>query len=484
MDNNAYDLVVIGGGTAGLVAAVGAVGTGARVLLAEEHRTGGDCLWTGCVPSKTLIAAARRAHDLRTADEVGLAPVEPAVDLARVMDRVQEAIATIEPHDSPGRLQREGVEVARARARFVAPGRVDVGGRTVTFRTALVATGSRPSVPPIDGLADVDVLTSDDVWDLRTLPDRLVVLGAGPIGVELGQAFARLGSHVTVVEMALRVLPTVDADAAAVVADRLAAEGVDVRVGTRAVRAEPGLLVVRGADERGLPTTDEISFDRLLVATGRRPRTEDLGLDAVGVEVDRDGHVVVDDTMATTGDHVWAAGDVTGTMPFTHVASNQAGLVVTNALFKLRREFHPERMPWTIFTDPEVAHVGMTEAEARSEWGDRAVVRRHDFANVDRAVTGAVTTGFAKLVATPRGKLVGATIVGESAGEAIAEQVAWLSSGASLTTMAGATHAYPTMAEGPWSAAVAHARESLSGPRARRFLVPVLAALRRVDHAG
>ncbi len=478
-----HDLVVVGGGTAGLVGAIGAATTGARVLLAEEHRTGGDCLWTGCVPSKSLVAAARRAHDLRTADAVGLPPVEPDVDLGRVMDRVHEAIAILAPHDSPDRLEREGVEVVPARARFVAPGRIDVGGRSVAYRAALVATGSRPSLPDVEGLATAEALTTDTLWDLRVLPDHLLVLGAGPVGVELAQAFRRLGSRVTLVEAATRILPDVDADAAAVVAERLSAEGVDVRTATRPTRVRDGVLTATRTDGRGVPTVDRVAFDRLLVATGRTPRTDDLGLASVGVDLDAAGHVVVDDTMATTGDHVWAAGDVTGTMPFTHVAAAQGGLVVTNALFRLRRRFRPERIPWTIFTDPEVAHVGMTESAARARWGDAAVVRRHDVAEVDRAVTGAVPHGFAKLVASPRGRLVGATVVGEAAGEAIAEQVAWVSTGASLTTMAAATHAYPTMAEGPWTAAVDHLRDTVSRPGARMVLAPVLAGLRRVDHA-
>lgn len=475
-----YDLVVLGGGTAGLVASIGAASTGARVLLAEEHRTGGDCLWTGCVPSKSLIAAARRAHDLRTADEVGLDPVEPTIDLARIMDRVHDVIATIEPHDSPERLRREGVEVVEARARFVAPGVVDVGGRRVSFRAALVATGSRPALPPVEGLDTVEALTSDTLWDLRELPGRLVVLGAGAIGVELAQAFARLGSEVTIVEVADRVLPAVDVDAAGVVARTLATEGVDVRVATRAVRVREGSLTVADADG----VEHELAFDRLLVATGRTPRTRDLGLDLVGVDLDEGGHVVVDDTMATTGDHVWAAGDVTGTMPFTHVASAQGGLVMTNALFRLRRRFDPGRTPWVVFTDPEVAHVGMTEAEARAEWGEDAIVHRQDHDDVDRALTGAVTAGFTKVVADSKGRLVGATIVGDTAGEAIAEQVAWLHDGASLTTIASATHAYPTMAEASTMAAVEQVRAQFASPRMRALLRPVLATLRRFDVPG
>jgi pyruvate/2-oxoglutarate dehydrogenase complex dihydrolipoamide dehydrogenase (E3) component len=264
-----YDLVVVGGGTAGMTAAVGAAGVGARVLLAEQERTGGDCLWTGCVPSKSLIAAARRAHDMRTADRVGLSPVEPEVDLERVMDRVHDVIATIGPHDSPERLRAQGVEVVQARASFERPGVVRVGDRPVRYRAALVATGSTPALPPVDGLAEAEPLTSDSLWGLRELPQRLVVLGGGPIGCELGQAFARLGSHVTIVEMADRLLPPAEPEAGELVAQVLRREGVDVRTATRAVRARQGELVVAGSDG----TTSTLAFERLLVGDGRSPRT-------------------------------------------------------------------------------------------------------------------------------------------------------------------------------------------------------------------
>jgi pyruvate/2-oxoglutarate dehydrogenase complex dihydrolipoamide dehydrogenase (E3) component len=472
-----YDLVVIGGGTAGMTAAVGAAGVGARVLLAEADRTGGDCLWTGCVPSKSLIAAARRAHDMRTADRVGLAPAETEVDLQRVMGRVHSVIATIEPHDSPERLRAQGVEVVASRARFLRPGRIEVDGRQVRYRSALIATGSTPALPPVDGLDEVAPLTSDTLWDLKELPERLVILGGGPIGCELGQAFARLGSRVTIVEMADRLLPSVDPEAGEVVAGTLRTEGVDVRVATRAVRATDGRVVVAGPD--GVETV--LGFDRLLVATGRRPRTEGLGLPAVGVALNEQGFVRIDDRMRTTGRNVFAAGDVTGRMPFTHVAGVQGGLVVTNALLRLHRTVDEERIPWVVFTDPEVAHVGVTEDEARRRWGTEAIVTRHDYDAVDRAITQDRTTGFAKLVADPRGRLVGATIVGEGAGESIAEMVAWIHSGGKLRDIGGAVHAYPTLSEGPWRAALEHLRDRYLSPRTRRWTRPVLAALRHLD---
>ena len=468
-----YDLVVIGGGTAGLNAAVGAAGVGARVLLAEEHRTGGDCLWTGCVPSKALIASARRAHAMRTADAVGLDPVEPRVDLARVMGQVHDTIATIEPHDSPDRLRREGIEVVAGRARFVAPGRLDVGGRLVATRSTLIATGSRPVLPPVEGLAEADPLTSDSLWELAELPERLVVLGGGPIGCELGQAFARLGSSVTIVEMADRLLPAAPPEVSDVLAPALRSEGIDVRLGTRAERVEDGKVVVDGPDGQ-----EVVPFDRILVAAGRRPATDDLGLDRVGVEVTRGGHVEVDDTMRTTAPHVFAAGDSTGRMPFTHVAGAHGGLVVTNALFGLRRTIDHDAIPWAVFTDPEVAHVGLGPADARARWGEDAVVVRFDHSHLDRAVTDGDTRGLALLVADPRQRVVGATLVGEGAGESIAEVVAWIRSRGTLRDMGDAVHAYPTMTMAPWHAAREHLRTRFLSPTVRRVARPVLFTLR------
>ena len=472
-----YDLVVIGGGTAGMTAAVGAAGLGARVLLAEAERTGGECLWTGCVPSKALIAAARRAHDMRTADRVGLIPVTPDVDLARIMGSVHDVIATIEPHDSPARLRRKGVEVVRAHARFLRPGSIAVGDRRVRYRTALIATGSSPTVPPGDGLEAVAPLNTDTRGALDELPERRVILGGGPVGCELGQAFARLGSAVTIVEMADHLLPLAEPPVRALIAEVLRRDGVDVRTSARAVRVTGGCMVVAAPD--GADAT--LGFDRLLVATGRRPRTARLGLERVGVATDDSGFVIVDDTMRTTGRNTFAAGDVTGRMPFTHVAGAQGGLVVANALFRMRRTSDEDHIPWTVFTDPEVAHVGLSEEDARRRWGNDAIVTSHAYTEVDRAVTQAHSTGFATLVADPKGRLVGATIVAESAGESIAEVVAWMRTGARLGDVGAAIHAYPTLTEGPWRAALEHLRGRYLSPRVRRWTRPLLGVLRHLD---
>ena len=427
-----------------------------------------------------LIESARLVHEMRHADELGLAPIEPEVDLARVMERVREAQQTIAPHDSPERLRDAGVDVRLEAARFVSPGVVEVGGARVAYRTALVATGSRPALPPIDGLDRADPLTSDTVWDLRELPPRLAVLGGGPVGCELAQAFARLGSQVTLVEMLPRLLAREEPRASELVHDRLAAEGVTTLLRSTATAVRPsaagGTLVVEKDGEEEL-----VGFDRLLVAVGRTPSTAGLGLDTVGVQTDNDGHVVVDDRMATTGARIFAAGDVCGGPAFTHVAAYEAGLVVTNALFHLRRSADYERVPWVTFTDPEVARIGLTEAQAHDRYGDDAIVTQFDHAEVDRAVTAARTSGFTKLVADPKGRIVGATIVSPGAGESIAEVTAWMNQGSTIDDVGQTVHAYPTFSLGLQRAAGEHLRTKWFSPKVRAFTRPLLGLLRLVE---
>jgi pyruvate/2-oxoglutarate dehydrogenase complex dihydrolipoamide dehydrogenase (E3) component len=482
--NKPYDLVVIGGGTAALVAAHGAAGVGARVALVEERRVGGDCLWTGCVPSKRLLAAAAAAHTMRTADRHGLPRVEPIVDLAAVMAQVRAAQATIEPHDSPAGLRAAGVDVVEGHGRFTSPGRIDVGGRTLTYRYALIATGSRPAVPGIDGLAGAGPLTSDNVWDLDRLPPRLVVLGGGPIGCELGQAFARLGSRVTIIEAQPTLLPLEMGHVGAALSGRLAAEGVDVRVATiaRAVETDSSTgtrqLVV---EHHG--ALDRVTFDEILVAVGRLPATAELGLDTVGVHLDQRGYVTVDAKLRTTADRIYAAGDITGTMPFTHVAAYQARIVVTNALFHLHRRADYDNIPSVTFTSPEVARVGLDARAARERWAGRTVVQRFDYAMLDRAIANGDAFGFAELIGDPKGHLVGATVVGDTAGESIAELTAWIATGAKIATISHTVHAYPTFAEGPSRAADDLLRAKYFSPRMRRIIAPALVLLRCLDRA-
>ncbi|MBW3578557.1 MAG: FAD-dependent oxidoreductase [Actinobacteria bacterium] len=475
-----YGLVVIGGGTAGLVAAVGAAGVGARVALIERDRTGGECLWTGCVPSKSLIAAADLAHRMRDAAAVGLDPVEPHVDFERVMARVHAARERLAPHDSPERLREEGVEVIHGHARFAGPGRVMVGDRILHYRRALVATGSSPVVPPVEGIDRSGALTSDDVWDLEELPSRLVVLGGGPTGCELGQAFARLGARVTIVEMTDRLLRREDPEASRLVAERLRSEGIDVRLGARATRIDHDggeqRLEIRQDGEVGA-----VAFDRLLVAVGRRADVDGLDLDTVGVETAGDGSVVVDGTMRTTGRGIYAAGDVTGGPPFTHVAAYQAGLVVTNALFHLRRKASYANIPWVTFTDPEVGRVGRTEKKARARWGAGAIVRRFDCAELDRAVCAGQAYGFVKLVADPRGRLVGATVAAPWGGETIAGIASFMRHGATISDVSQTVLPYPTFSEGARRAAIEHLRDKWLSERVRRVTRPVLHVLRAIE---
>ncbi len=462
-----FDLVVVGGGTGGLVSALVAAGVGARVALVERARTGGDCLWTGCVPSKSMISTARLAHRMRHADAVGLPAVQPRVDFSQVMRRVHAAIATIEPHDSPERLRGEGVDVIHGEGRFRDSHTLEVGGRRLSFRAAIVATGSEPRPAPFPGAQGADILTTDSFWSLTELPRRLIVLGGGPIGCELGQAMRRLGSDVVLVEFADRLLGKEEQAAGALIEARLRGEGVEVRLGTKAIEVrradgERPRLVVAGPDGGH----ETIEFDRLLNATGRAPRTSGIGLESAGVSTDAHGAVAVDDTLRTSARNIFAVGDVTARLPFTHVAAHHARVATVNALFGTRRTVD-ENIPWVTFTDPEVARVGLTEQQARERWGSRVVVARSDYASLDRAVTEGERYGFALLVGDPRGRLVGATVAAPAGGEVIAELTARVAAGDRIGTVSSAVHAYPTFAEGPSRAADEHLRHRYAKRRYR-----------------
>jgi pyruvate/2-oxoglutarate dehydrogenase complex dihydrolipoamide dehydrogenase (E3) component len=473
-----YDLVVLGGGTGGLVSAQIAADVGARVALVERDRTGGGCLWTGCVPSKSLIAAASLAHRMRHADSVGLAPVDPEIDFGRVMEHVHGAIKAIEPQDSPERLRAAGVEVVHATGRFTGAGRIDADGRELRWRSAIIATGSDPLTPPIPGLEDARSLTSDTVWELRELPRRLVVLGGGPVGCELAQAFARLGSQVSLIEMADRLLLKEEPRASELVASRLHVDGIEVRLGQRAVEVRHDSagrqeLVIEGAD-------GGIAFDTIILATGRAPHTDGLALETVGVEVGPGGAITVDSHLRTSAHAIFAVGDVTGLLPFTHVAAHHARIANPNALFKARGKVS-RTLPWVTFTDPEVGRVGLTEAQARERWGERVKLAEFEYAELDRAITEGEPDGFARLVGDPRTRLVGATVAAPSGGEAIAELTAWVSAGAKIDAVSRTVHAYPTLAEGPARAADEYLERRYSSPRARALSRPVLATVRLLD---
>lgn len=454
-------MLVIGGGAAGLVTTAGAAALGARVALVERERMGGECLWTGCVPSKALIACARAAHEAREAARFGVDAGPVRVDFRRVMEWVGEAQRRIEPHDSPERFRRMGVEVAEGSARFVGVRVVDVGGRRLSARAVVIATGSAPAAPAVPGLEDVPYLTNETIFELDALPRSLLVLGGGPIGVELAQAFARLGSAVTLVEAAPRLLPLEDDDVSAALRTILTAEGVTVlpeHRATRAERASDGVAL----QLEGPAGASRVDAEAILVAAGRRPRVDGLEPGAAGVEVSDRG-VVVDDRLRTTAEGVWAAGDVTGILRFTHVADYQARMVLRNALFPLSSRANYAAVPWAIFTDPQIGRVGLTEAEARARHGDAVQLWRRPLVALDRAVADGRTTGFVKLVADRRGRLLGAHVVGHGADTMVAELALALRHGLGVRQLAGTIHAYPTYPEAVRQAAEERTRARFTG---------------------
>ncbi len=434
------DLCVIGGGSAGLSVASGAVQMGARVVLIEGHRMGGDCLNYGCVPSKALLAAAKHAHAMTTGGPFGIAPVAPQVDFAAVKDHVEAVIAGIAPHDSVERFEGLGVDVIEARARFISPTEVAAGDRIIAARRFVIATGSRPFVPPIPGLDGVPHYTNETIFGLRERPAHLIVIGGGPIGMEMAQAHRRLGSRVTVIEGA-RALGKDDPELAAIALERLRGEGIVIieEQGAESVRASGDGIAVTTADG----TVHEGSH--LLVAVGRKANTDDLGLEAAGVETNRTG-VKVDAALKTTNRKVYAIGDAAGGLQFTHVAGYQAGIVVRSALFGLPAKAATKHIPWATYTDPELAAVGMTEAEARKAHGRNLEVLRFDFAENDRARTEGITTGRIKVMVV-KGRPVGAGIVGAQAGELIGLWALAISAKLKVSDIAGMVAPYPTLTE-------------------------------------
>lgn len=456
------DLLVIGAGTAGLVAAKTAAGFGARTLLVEAHRMGGDCLWTGCVPSKSLIAAAETAARARDGHRLGVHVDSMRVDFAGVMRHVHAAIHEIEPVDSAEAVEAAGARVIMGRAHFTGPRTATIapsgGGphREVRFRQAIIATGSAPEVPRLPGIEQLAVLSSDDVWELTEQPARLAVLGAGAIGSELSQAFARLGTHVTLVQRNARVLPKEDADASALVAAAMRHDGVDVRVSTTVERVEAAADSQAGILH--LSSGDAVPFDRLLVALGRRPRTTDLGLEAAGVRLDDRGYVAVNGALRTSNPRIWSAGDVSGLPQFTHIAGVNGSLAATNAILGLRRRVDAAAVPRVTFTHPEVAAVGLAPADA----ADHACsVSEIQHSHTDRAIADDDTAGFTRLVIDAKGRVRGAVIVGPRAGESIGEAALVVRQGIRTSAIASTTHPYPTYSDALWNAAIADVRTRL-----------------------
>ncbi|MEO1317134.1 MAG: FAD-dependent oxidoreductase [Pseudomonadota bacterium] len=441
-DTMSPDLCVIGAGSGGLSVAAGAVQMGASVVLIEDHKMGGDCLNYGCVPSKAIIAAAKKAYAHRSSAPYGVAANEPVVDYAKVMEHVAGAIATIAPHDSEERFEKLGCTVIRARGRFTAPDAVEAGGHTIRARRFVVATGSSPLVPPIPGLDSVPYLTNENLWENRELPGHLLVVGGGPIGLEQAQAHRRLGSEVTVLEGA-KAFGKDDPELAAIALEKLRGEGIDIREGAKVERVSGSA----GAVTLHLEGGAEVTGTHLLLAVGRAANVSDLGLDAGGIEHDRRGIKIDKGLRSISNRKVYAIGDVAGGLQFTHVANYHAGLVIRNALFRMPVTAKTEHIPWATYTDPELAQVGLTEAEAKAEDGDKVEVSRFEFAGNDRAIADGTTAGLIKVMTGHKGKILGASIVGPAAGEIIHPWALAIANGQKIGAVAAMVAPYPTLGE-------------------------------------
>ena len=472
---NRYNLVVIGAGTAGLVCAAGAAGLGARVALIERHLLGGDCLNTGCVPSKALIRAARAAHEARTGAVYGLRPDPESAppDFAAIMTRMRRLRAEISRHDSARRFRDQlGVDVFLGEGRFAGADCIEVAGRQLTFHRAALCTGARAALPDIPGLSAAEPLTNETLFTLTSLPRRLAVLGGGPVGCEMAQAFARFGSRVTLVQRGPQLLAREDSEAAALLATVFAREGIEVRLHSRvmAVRIENGERVL---DIDGQGGADQLRVDAILVAAGRAPNVEGLGLEVAGIDFDRHG-VRVDDRLQTTNPRVFAAGDLCSAFKFTHAADAQARILLANALFPGRQKVSRLVIPWCTFTDPEIAHVGLTAAQAEAR-GMKTTTLTVALAEVDRCVLDGESEGFAR-VHLRRGTdtILGATIVGRHAGEMIAELALAMTAGLGLGVIGRTIHPYPTRTEAVRKLADAWSRTRLT-PTLRRLFAGWLA---------
>ena len=462
------DICVIGAGSAGLSVAAGAAQMGAKVVLIEKSvrdgAMGGDCLHTGCVPSKALLAAGKQAKAMGDGAPFGVKPQAAEVDFAAAMDHVQSVIRTIAPIDSVERFRNLGVEVIEATARFVGPREVEAGGVRVRAKWIVVATGSTPRVPPIPGLSSVPFLTNETVFQNRTRPDHLIVVGGGPIGLEMAQAHRRLGAKVTVLE-AFRAMPKDDPDLASVVLDALREEGVVLREGIKIGAIAPGPQGVRvSLEENG--TEETLEGSHLLVATGRAPTVVGLDLEKAGIAYSAKG-IEVDARLRTTNKQVFAIGDVAGGLQFTHVAGYHAGIVVRNALLRLPTKSDTSLSPWVTYTDPELAHVGLTEAQARERHGGKVRVLTWDFAENDRAQAERLTRGFVKVVAGKGGRILGVSIVGAQAGELLYPWLIAMNAKRKLTAFTGTIAPYPTLGEASKRAAGAYYTDFLFGPTMR-----------------
>lgn len=447
------DLVVLGAGSGGLVTAYIAAMVKAKVTLIEKHQMGGDCLNTGCVPSKAIIRSSKFMADVNRSADLGFRSASVDFDFADIMKRVDRVVKTIEPHDSVERYSDLGVNVVQGEGKITSPYTVEVNGHTITARNIVVATGARPFVPPIKGIDKIDYLTSDNVWNLQEQPKRLIVLGGGPIGCELTQSFARLGSKVTQVEMLPRIMIKEDEDVSLAVQKRFKHEGVDVRLNHRAlefvVRDGEKILICEQLAGEHKGEQVEIAFDQVLVAVGRAANTKGFGFEELGIETTKTGTIAVNEYLQTQYPNIYAVGDVVGPYQFTHTSAHQAWYAAVNALFGKFKKFKVDYsvIPWATFTEPEVARVGINEQEAK-EQGINFEVTRFDVAELDRAIADEEAHGFVKVItAAGKDKILGVTIVGEQAGDLIAEYVMAMKHGLGLNKILGTIHIYPTLAE-------------------------------------
>jgi pyruvate/2-oxoglutarate dehydrogenase complex dihydrolipoamide dehydrogenase (E3) component len=460
------DLCVIGAGSGGLSVAAGAAAFGRRVVLIEKHKMGGDCLNYGCVPSKALIASARRAHAMRTAAPFGIKAVEPTIDYVCVNKHVQSVIASIAPNDSVERFQALGVQVIQAAGRFIDGKTVAAGDFVIAARRFVIATGSSPAVPPIPGLDEIDYFTNETLFQNAVRPEHLIVIGGGPIGMEMAQAHRRLGSRVTVIEGA-KALGKDDPELASQLVDMIRAEGVDVREGTSArvvMRTAEGVRI----EVKGPSGADVIDGSHILLAVGRRPNMSDLNLTAAGVRFEKSG-IVVDRGLRTSNRKIFAIGDVAGGPQFTHVANYHAGIVLRRALFRLPAKVQAGHIPWVTFTEPELAHVGLSEADALAK-KLKVRVLRWPFHENDRAQAELETQGHVKVVTDGRGRILGATILGAQAGELIQMWSLAISQGLGIRAMTAWISPYPTLSEANKRAAYRFFVDSAGSPLLRRII--------------
>lgn len=436
-----YDLVIIGGGSAGLVAASAGAQLKARVALVEKHLLGGDCLFYGCVPSKSMIHAAQIAYDVKTASDFGIHTSAPQIDFAKALSHVQQVVGMIQEYDSTERFESLGVDVIYGQGQFLDSRTFEVNGRRLSARAFLISTGSHPAMPPVEGLQEAGFLTNVQVFSMKARPASLAVIGAGPIGCELGQSFSRLGSEVTLIASRDTIMHREEPEAASVVQKQFEWEGIRVLTNSRAQKVQ----VIDG--KKHLYVGDQVVVaDEILVATGRTPNVGSLNLEAAGVECGKTG-IKVDEKLRTTNKRIYAAGDVIGGYQFTHVAGYEAAVAMQNALIFPTKKADYRVIPWATFTNPELARVGLTEQQARDRYGDDVYILKHEFAEVDRALAEAAGYGFAKFITRANGEILGAHIVGPHAGELIHEVVLAMSYKMKIDTLKSFIHIYPTLSE-------------------------------------